>query len=57
MSVACDPQVVVSKGGAITVECKACNVSLVATGHVDARWMAERHIEETIRKLREKTTS
>ncbi len=57
MSVACDPHVVVSQTGAISVECKWCMLSLAAGSLAEARWIAEKHIDETIQKLREKTTS
>ena len=57
MSVACDPHVVVSPTGAITVECKACMLSLSFVGHAEAMWAVDIHLEETIRKLREKATS
>ena len=57
MSVACDPHVVVSKGGAITVECVACMLSLSFVGHAEAMWAVDKHLEDTIRKLWEKATS
>lgn len=51
MSVGCNPKVVTTPAGTITVECEAC-MTLEFVDRSDAAEAVDRHLQQTIEKLR-----